>query len=389
MNGMGNNESAINPYTAPSLPLQQHQVVGTTMSESGNISVEPCASKENSENAAAAAELIINSGGVSGFVEVSPTDTLLHVRSLIMDEFDEDMIPDEGDFYFCVNGIRLSAKQEARKLAMDLLNGDGNPTVSIHSKRKKQKISEEIETLEEAVKKQDPSVEEASAAASMAANDEAMDTGADEETEPTTDVVEKSGTNKDIQSKENLAMEDTAETASQTDSTETEESPTFATFASTSDGTDTQPPTAESTANVATTDGTEIESARRLLNFGGTFPFGRHHREGEEESVSTEDFTGTEITRAEPKEAPVKENFPAMMEGNTGSLKDDSGAETEKENVAPETEKESTSDVVMMNNQDDDEEEEEEDDDIVQLEQTQDPHKIHDQALKKQLYRVE
>jgi hypothetical protein len=115
LNGMGNNESAINPCTAPSHPLQQHQVVATIMSESGNIPEESCgASKENTENSATVSELIINSGGVSGFVEISLKDTMSHVRSLIMDEFDEDMIPDQGDFYFCVNGIRLSTKQEAR-----------------------------------------------------------------------------------------------------------------------------------------------------------------------------------------------------------------------------------------------------------------------------------
>ena len=187
------------------------------------------------------------------------------------------------------------------------------------------------------------------------ANDEAMDTGADEteETDPTT----------------------AAESVSNNDSIDTidgsEETQTSTTVESTTDGTDTQPPTAESTAHETTADGTEIESARRLLNFNGTFPYDRHNREGEEESVSTEDFTGTAASSTEPKEAPKEASSPAvsgllpetekestetedepMEEGNGGSLKDDSGAETEKENVAPLIEKESTSDVVMMNNQD-------------------------------------
>lgn len=389
LNGMGNNESAINPCTAPSHPLQQHQVVATIMSECGNIPEESCgASKENTENSATVSELIINSGGVSGFVEVSLEDTMSHVRSLIMDEFDEDMIPDQGDFYFCVNGIRLSAKQEARKLAMDLLNG--GHTVSIHSKRKKQKVSEEIETLKEArVETQDPLVTEASAA-TITTNEEMIDTGADDETEPTT-VVKKSGLNKDMQSKENVEMEETEEIVSKNYSVEVIGVEESQTVESATEGTDSQPPPAESTANISMADGTEIESTRRLLNFDGAFPYDRHNREGEEQSVSSaEDFTGTA-----KEAAPIEANIPAasgllteteeesMTVKNTGSLKDDSGAETEKENVARLIEKKYTSDTVMMNNQDDDSEEDDgEDDDIMQVKQTEDPHKIHDQALK-------
>ena len=85
-------------------------------------------------------------GACTGFVEVCRTDTLSDVRSLVMDDFDDDMIPDDGDFYFAVNGIRLSIKQEARKSAWDLLETSGQ--VSIHSKRKKLKVEEERVTEE-------------------------------------------------------------------------------------------------------------------------------------------------------------------------------------------------------------------------------------------------
>ena len=69
---------------------------------------------------AAKKELIVTSLGEDGYVEVSATDTLTQVRALILEELDEEQLPVK-EFSFKVNGIRISAKQEERKLAFDLL----------------------------------------------------------------------------------------------------------------------------------------------------------------------------------------------------------------------------------------------------------------------------
>ena len=91
-------------------------------------------------------------------MEVTSTDTLLDVRRYILEDFDAEQLPssssssgekDEGEnnkegsseekeksiavFSFRVNGIRISAKQEGRKNAFDLL--DRNVSVEIVSKQ--------------------------------------------------------------------------------------------------------------------------------------------------------------------------------------------------------------------------------------------------------------
>jgi hypothetical protein len=59
-------------------------------------------------------ELVIVSGDIKGEVEVCQTDTLHDVRALILQEFNDDMLPFE-DFCFHVNDIRISKKQECKK----------------------------------------------------------------------------------------------------------------------------------------------------------------------------------------------------------------------------------------------------------------------------------
>lgn len=66
-------------------------------------------------------DFIVTSMGEEGYVEVKETDTLIQVRSLILDEFDEDQLP-AREFTFKMNGIRISSKQEGRKLAFELLS---------------------------------------------------------------------------------------------------------------------------------------------------------------------------------------------------------------------------------------------------------------------------
>jgi hypothetical protein len=89
-------------------------------------------------------ELPIQSGEFCCTVEVSATDTFQDVRAKILEEFDEDMLPSsvgsasgDGDatdtlFYILVGGIRLSSKQESRKLAWDAI--EKNLAVSIHAR---------------------------------------------------------------------------------------------------------------------------------------------------------------------------------------------------------------------------------------------------------------
>jgi len=67
-------------------------------------------------------ELIITcAGGVKGLLDVSENDTLADIRNQVYDELDEDLIL--PNFAFRVNGrIRISKKQEKKKLAWDLLD---------------------------------------------------------------------------------------------------------------------------------------------------------------------------------------------------------------------------------------------------------------------------
>ena len=69
---------------------------------------------------AATQELIVTCLSDDGSVEVNETDTLLQVRAFILEEWDEEQLPVK-EFYFKVNGIRISSRQEGRTLTFDLL----------------------------------------------------------------------------------------------------------------------------------------------------------------------------------------------------------------------------------------------------------------------------
>ena len=64
--------------------------------------------------------MVVVSGKIRGSIDVEEHHTMQDVRTLIMDEFDDDMLP-SGKFVFHVNGVRLSSKQEPRKLAWDMI----------------------------------------------------------------------------------------------------------------------------------------------------------------------------------------------------------------------------------------------------------------------------
>jgi hypothetical protein len=87
-------------------------------------------------------ELVIEYGdGLKAAIEVAPTHTLADARTLMLEEFDDDMFPeqDRDGWAFWVNGLRITRKQETRKLAWKLcgLDKDGVIAVSIWNPSRK------------------------------------------------------------------------------------------------------------------------------------------------------------------------------------------------------------------------------------------------------------
>ena len=86
--------------------------------------------------------LVILWGEIKGEVEICETDTLQNVRALILEEFDNDMLPCQ-DFCFHLNDIRVSEKQESKKKAWNI------STISLHSKQERQGIKRKLESENE------------------------------------------------------------------------------------------------------------------------------------------------------------------------------------------------------------------------------------------------
>ena len=91
-------------------------------------------------------ELLIESGDIKAEVEISETDTLKDVRALILEEFDDDMLPCQ-DFCFHVNDIRVSTKQERKKLAWNLSNKPIRLHLKQGTKRKLEASTEESTSI--------------------------------------------------------------------------------------------------------------------------------------------------------------------------------------------------------------------------------------------------
>ena len=69
-------------------------------------------------------DLILHSNGEQNYIEVLPHHTLSDVRQLVLEELDAEQLPsscnNEGgdpDFSFRVDNIRISEKQEKKKVA--------------------------------------------------------------------------------------------------------------------------------------------------------------------------------------------------------------------------------------------------------------------------------
>lgn len=83
-------------------------------------------------------ELVIEYGdGLKAAIEVARTHTLADARTIMMEEFDDDMFPeqDRDGWAFWINGLRITRKQEARKVAWNYcgLDKDGFIAVSMRS----------------------------------------------------------------------------------------------------------------------------------------------------------------------------------------------------------------------------------------------------------------
>jgi hypothetical protein len=64
-------------------------------------------------------ELVIDYGdGNKAAIEVSPKHTLADARTIMMEEFDDDMFP-APEWIFVIDGLRITRKQESRKSAWD------------------------------------------------------------------------------------------------------------------------------------------------------------------------------------------------------------------------------------------------------------------------------
>ncbi len=71
------------------------------------------------DSSSATKDFVVTCGDIKGSVGVEENDTLAEVRTLLEEEFDEDMLPSVPWVYW-VDGSRLSAKQEARRLAFSV-----------------------------------------------------------------------------------------------------------------------------------------------------------------------------------------------------------------------------------------------------------------------------
>ena len=73
-------------------------------------------------------DLILHSNGEQNYIEVLPHHTLSDVRLLVLEELDTEQLPpscskegEDPDFAFRVDNIRISEKQEKKKLAVNLI----------------------------------------------------------------------------------------------------------------------------------------------------------------------------------------------------------------------------------------------------------------------------
>jgi len=85
--------------------------------------------------------ILICAGGVKGYLDVGEKDTLEDVRCLIEEELDDDLIM--PNFAFHVDDIRISNKQEKKKLAWQILN----KVVSIQPKRSRT-LEEDVDNVQ-------------------------------------------------------------------------------------------------------------------------------------------------------------------------------------------------------------------------------------------------
>ena len=82
--------------------------------------------------------ILICANDTKGMLDVVESATLADARKQIYEELDDDLII--PDFAFHVNGIRVSVKQETRKIAWDYIGN--HKVVAMRSKNGKRKLQE-------------------------------------------------------------------------------------------------------------------------------------------------------------------------------------------------------------------------------------------------------
>mmetsp|Transcript_40010 Transcript_40010/g.60078 ORF Transcript_40010/g.60078 Transcript_40010/m.60078 type:complete len:419 (-) Transcript_40010:750-2006(-) len=98
--------------------------------------------------------ILICAGGVKGYVDVGEKDTLEDVRYQIKEELDDDLII--PNFAFQIGDIRVSQKQEKKKLAWQILN----KVVSLQPKRSRP-LEEDVDNVQSTVPKKQKRASEA------------------------------------------------------------------------------------------------------------------------------------------------------------------------------------------------------------------------------------
>jgi len=98
--------------------------------------------------------ILICAGGVKGYVDVGEKDTLEDVRYQIKEELDDDLIV--PNFAFQIGDIRVSQRQEKKKLAWQILN----KVVSLQPKRSRP-LEEDVDNVQSTVPKKQKRASEA------------------------------------------------------------------------------------------------------------------------------------------------------------------------------------------------------------------------------------
>lgn len=149
-------------------------------------------------------ELCVTSGPYQCLVDVTATDTIADVRRKALEDFDDDMLP-STDFFVAIGGVRLSSKQEATKMAWQVVGRN----VSFHAKKR---VSEESFPQSKKLKTDDETVRKLSFDTPKEKDEGPMDDGMDDgvfnESDILSDIEVMKESNDPVESAKDLALDD-------------------------------------------------------------------------------------------------------------------------------------------------------------------------------------